>query len=139
MLISDAKALSKADAGTARRIALFTGAFGARQLPSPALNSFIGLENISSSSERFASKATGRSKSGMPFSPSPPDEAGEMIGEICDAPKTPAAKFDGYVDPAATGWKMLQDVFRAGEAWFRTGDELLEVTRAFHSEVTRLD
>ena len=31
-----------------------------------------------------------------------PDEVGELIAEIRDDPKTPAARFDGYADPAAT-------------------------------------
>ena len=49
-------------------------------------------------------------------------EAGEMIGEILDDARKPANRFDGYSDVAATEGKILRDVFRPGDAWFRTGD-----------------
>ena len=57
-----------------------------------------------------------------------PDEPGELIAEIRDDPNMPAARFDGYANPAATNAKILRDVFKPGDAWFRTGD-LLSATR----------
>ncbi len=51
-----------------------------------------------------------------------PGETGELIAEIRDDPKMPAARFDGYADEAATRLKILGDVARPGDAWFRTGD-----------------
>lgn len=53
-----------------------------------------------------------------------PDEVGELLAEIRDDPKMPAARFDGYVDPAATKAKILRDVFTTGDSWFRSGDLL---------------
>ena len=49
-----------------------------------------------------------------------PDEVGEAIGEI----RTDDARyrFDGYGDKEATEKKLLRDVFREGDLYFRTGD-----------------
>lgn len=48
-----------------------------------------------------------------------PGEIGEAIGEI-----RAEARFgySGYADKAASEAKVLRDVFKAGDAWFRTGD-----------------
>jgi fatty-acyl-CoA synthase len=47
------------------------------------------------------------------------DEAGEAIGEI----KSEAgARFEGYTHQSDTAKKLLRDVFKTGDAWFRTGD-----------------
>ncbi len=51
-----------------------------------------------------------------------PDEAGEVIGEIVNDPSKPGNRFEGYTDPEATARKVLHDVFRPGDSWFRTGD-----------------
>ena len=51
-----------------------------------------------------------------------PDEPGELVAEIRDDPRTPAARFDGYADPVATRQKILRDAFAEGDSWFRTGD-----------------
>ena len=53
-----------------------------------------------------------------------PDEIGEMVGEILNDPSKPSARFEGYADKAATEKKILRDVKRKGDAWFRTGDLL---------------
>ena len=50
---------------------------------------------------------------------SEPGEAGEAIGKI-----SALARFDGYSDDEATEKKLLRDVFRRGDAYFRTGDLL---------------
>ena len=49
-----------------------------------------------------------------------PAEVGELIGEI----KMDSARFrfDGYQSKEATKKKILRDVFKKGDAWFRTGD-----------------
>ncbi|MDF3932062.1 long-chain-acyl-CoA synthetase [Pseudomonas citronellolis] len=44
-------------------------------------------------------------------------ESGLLISEISD--KWP---FDGYTDPAKTQAVIFRDVFKAGDAWFNTGD-----------------
>ena len=48
-----------------------------------------------------------------------PHEVGEVLGKIKD---TGRASFDGYNDKAATEKKILTDVFKKGDRWFRTGD-----------------
>jgi fatty-acyl-CoA synthase len=66
------------------------------------------------------------------------DEAGELIAEILDDPKLPAARFDGYADPAATKAKVLRDVFKPGDAWFRTGDLLQRDALGYYYFVDRI-
>ena len=66
------------------------------------------------------------------------DEPGELLGEILDDPGKPAAKFDGYCDPAATKAKILRDVFKPGDAWFRTGDLLKRDARGYYYFVDRI-
>ena len=66
------------------------------------------------------------------------DEPGELLGEILDDPGKPAAKFDGYGDPAATRAKILRDVFKPGDAWFRTGDLLKRDARGYYYFVDRI-
>ena len=46
--------------------------------------------------------------------------AGEMIGEIRE--DDPRFRFEGYGTKEATQKKILRDVFKKGDAWFRTGD-----------------
>ncbi len=48
-----------------------------------------------------------------------PGEIGECIGEIG---KQARMHYVGYADKAATGAKVATDVFKKGDAWFRTGD-----------------
>ena len=49
------------------------------------------------------------------------DETGEAIGQIDNARINPQS-FDGYADQAETEKKVLRDVFKRGDSWFRTGD-----------------
>ena len=51
-----------------------------------------------------------------------PDEVGEVVGQILSDPKKPGNRFEGYSDREATARKVLRDVFRPGDSWFRTGD-----------------
>jgi acyl-CoA synthetase (AMP-forming)/AMP-acid ligase II len=48
-----------------------------------------------------------------------PGEPGILLGRV-----RRVAEFDGYRDRRATSEKILRDVFRAGDAWFDTGDLL---------------
>ena len=48
-----------------------------------------------------------------------PDEVGECIGRIASDARS---SFVGYADKAATSKKILHDVFKPGDMWFRTGD-----------------
>ena len=48
-----------------------------------------------------------------------PDEVGEAVGGV----STRAGReFEGYTNKADSQKKMLRDVFRKGDLWFRTGD-----------------
>jgi fatty-acyl-CoA synthase len=67
-----------------------------------------------------------------------PDEVGEAIGEILDDPDKPASRFDGYADAAATKAKILRDVFREGDSWFRTGDLLRRDAAGYFYFVDRI-
>src|ERR1700745_2051219 len=49
----------------------------------------------------------------------PPDEAGEAIGQLPESDGPAARHFDGYTDAAASGRKILRDVFNKGDRWFR--------------------
>jgi fatty-acyl-CoA synthase len=48
-----------------------------------------------------------------------PDEAGECVGGMS---KRAGREFEGYTNRADSDKKMLRDVFRRGDIWFRTGD-----------------
>ena len=48
-----------------------------------------------------------------------PDEVGEAVGGIS---KRAGRDFEGYTKASETEKKILRDVFRRGDAWFRTGD-----------------
>jgi fatty-acyl-CoA synthase len=50
------------------------------------------------------------------------DEPGEVIGKILKDASKPGARFEGYANDAETDRKVLHDVFKKGDAWFRTGD-----------------
>ncbi|SCU93832.1 LAME_0F05138g1_1 [Lachancea meyersii CBS 8951] len=62
-----------------------------------------------------------RNKKGM-CEVAPPREPGEMLMKIF-MPKKPEATFQGYLgNEKATKSKVLRDVFRKGDAWYRSGD-----------------
>jgi fatty-acyl-CoA synthase len=50
-----------------------------------------------------------------------PGEVGEAIGRIGSA-KEGGGRFEGYTDARETEKKILHDVFKKGDSWFRTGD-----------------
>jgi fatty-acyl-CoA synthase len=50
------------------------------------------------------------------------DEPGEVIGKILKDPSRPGQRFEGYASEAETDKKILRDVFKKGDVWFRTGD-----------------
>ncbi|XP_059094416.1 long-chain fatty acid transport protein 4-like [Tigriopus californicus] len=52
-----------------------------------------------------------------------PNEPGEFIGKIVRG--DPVKDFDGYKDSVATKKKILTDVFKKGDVYFRSGDILI--------------
>jgi fatty-acyl-CoA synthase len=53
-----------------------------------------------------------------------PGEAGEAVGRMPQKENATTGRFEGYSDKAATEKKILRDVFKKGDAYFRTGDLL---------------
>ncbi|MYZ48996.1 long-chain-acyl-CoA synthetase [Propylenella binzhouense] len=68
----------------------------------------------------------------------PPGEIGEMISEIVNDPTKPSQRFEGYADAAATGRKIMTDVFRKGDRWFRTGDLMRRDAQGYFYFVDRI-
>jgi fatty-acyl-CoA synthase len=64
------------------------------------------------------------------------NEVGEAIGQIMD--DRGATRFEGYTDDAASGQKVLRDVFFAGDAWYRTGDLMRQDAQGFFYFVDRI-
>jgi fatty-acyl-CoA synthase len=62
-------------------------------------------------------------------------EPGEAIGRVSHAG---AARFEGYTDAAASGAKLLRDVFIPGDAWLRTGDLMYTDEQGFWYFVDRV-
>ena len=51
-----------------------------------------------------------------------PGEPGEFVGKIVK--NHPSRGFDGYVDKRATERKIVKNVLKKGDMWFRSGDLL---------------
>ena len=66
------------------------------------------------------------------------DEAGEVIGRIERNPSKPGARFEGYASKAETEQKVLHDVFRKGDIWFRTGDLMRKDRRGYFYFIDRI-
>ena len=64
-----------------------------------------------------------------------PDETGELVGRIAD--DTPI-RFEGYTSKQATDAKILRNVLRPGDAWFRTGDLLRRDRAGWYRFVDRI-
>ncbi len=64
-----------------------------------------------------------------------PDEAGETLGGISSRP---GREFEGYSSKADSEKKMLRDVFRLGDAWFRTGDLMRRDSHGYFYFVDRI-
>ena len=66
------------------------------------------------------------------------DEPGEAIGLISDGVSSHGSEFEGYTGAAETDTKILRDVFKAGDRWFRTGDLMRIDPRGFYYFVDRI-
>jgi len=65
-----------------------------------------------------------------------PDEVGEAIGRI--DPEDARFRFDGYGSKEDTEKKILRDVFKPGDAWFRTGDLMTRDRLGYYYFVDRV-
>ena len=67
-----------------------------------------------------------------------PGEIGELVAEIRNDPSLPAARFDGYADKAATEAKILRNLFRKDDVWFRSGDLMKRDARGYYYFIDRI-
>jgi len=70
--------------------------------------------------------------------PCKPGEVGEALGEILNDPDKPSARFEGYAKKEETEKKILRNVFREGDAWFRSGDLLKQDKRGYFYFIDRI-
>jgi len=66
-----------------------------------------------------------------------PNEVGEAVGLVLNNTSNFGGRFEGYTNPQATENKILRDVFKPGDAWFRTGDLMRKDERGFFYFVDR--
>ena len=62
-------------------------------------------------------------------------EVGEAIGRIADDTRH---DFSGYADQAASQKKILTDVFKKGDRWFRTGDLMRQDRQGYFYFIDRI-
>ena len=67
-----------------------------------------------------------------------PNEIGEAVGLIPERRGQRAGRFEGYADPEASARKVLRNVFKEGDAWYRTGDLMRRDERGFYYFVDRV-
>jgi fatty-acyl-CoA synthase len=67
-----------------------------------------------------------------------PGEPGELIGRIPKKPATAIGRFEGYTSREDSERKILRDVFKKGDAWFRSGDLLQNDEEGFFYFVDRI-
>jgi len=65
----------------------------------------------------------------------PPGEIGEILGEIDDEPRR---RFAGYVTRQETEKKILTNVYKQGDKWFRSGDLMRQDEEGYYYFVDRI-
>jgi fatty-acyl-CoA synthase len=68
----------------------------------------------------------------------PPNEVGEAVGLMPNSDSARAGRFEGYADAEASNRKVLRNVFRQGDSWYRTGDLMRRDDRGFYYFVDRV-
>ncbi len=66
------------------------------------------------------------------------NETGEAIGLIGDGRSSHGGEFEGYTNPVESAKKVLRNVFKEGDSWFRTGDLMRVDDRGFYYFVDRI-
>ena len=66
------------------------------------------------------------------------NEVGEAFGKIEEDPTYLTSRFEGYTDRRELAEKVLRDVFKPGDAWFRTGDLMRKDQNGFFYFVDRV-
>jgi fatty-acyl-CoA synthase len=65
-------------------------------------------------------------------------EPGEALGRIVDDGTSPGSRFEGYTSAKDSEKKILRNVFRNGDAWFRTGDLMKRDSSGYFYFVDRI-
>jgi fatty-acyl-CoA synthase len=66
------------------------------------------------------------------------NEPGEVIGRIVNDASKPGNRFEGYASANQNENKILRDVFKKGDAWFRTGDLMRKDARGYFYFIDRV-
>jgi fatty-acyl-CoA synthase len=66
------------------------------------------------------------------------NEIGEAVGLMPPAGGERAGRFEGYADEEASNRKVLRNVFKPGDSWYRTGDLMRRDERGFFYFVDRV-
>ena len=66
------------------------------------------------------------------------DEPGEVIGKIMKDASRPGQRFEGYANETETNRKIMHDVFKKGDVWFRTGDLMRKDKNGYFYFVDRI-
>jgi fatty-acyl-CoA synthase len=66
------------------------------------------------------------------------NEVGEAVGLIPASGHELAGRFEGYADSEASARKVLRNVFKEGDSWYRTGDLMRRDERGFYYFVDRV-
>jgi fatty-acyl-CoA synthase len=67
-----------------------------------------------------------------------PNEIGEAIGKLVEAPSNPGSRFEGYTDKRASEKRILRNVFQSGDVWVRTGDLMRRDEKGYFYFVDRI-
>ncbi|HTS41065.1 MAG TPA: long-chain-acyl-CoA synthetase [Xanthobacteraceae bacterium] len=66
------------------------------------------------------------------------NEPGEVIGKIVNDASKPGNRFEGYARTAENENKILRNVFKPGDVWFRTGDLMRKDKQGYFYFVDRI-
>jgi fatty-acyl-CoA synthase len=66
------------------------------------------------------------------------NEPGEAVGLMPASISDRGGRFEGYADEEATNRKVLRNVFKEGDAWYRTGDLMRRDEQGFYYFVDRV-
>jgi fatty-acyl-CoA synthase len=66
------------------------------------------------------------------------NEIGEAVGLMPASDGARAGRFEGYADQEASDRKVLRNVFKTGDSWYRTGDLMRRDERGFYYFVDRV-
>ncbi len=67
-----------------------------------------------------------------------PNEVGEAIGQLLEDRSNVGSRFEGYTSAEASEQKILRNVFKPGDAWFRTGDLMRQDEKGYFYFVDRI-